>query len=101
MTTEEQLGKFIKDMERSGIDMNHAATPNGVVFKSEQTARTFAERHAKEVVQIDGGWLAKNRSKVTVLFGNGNTRHFPAQTAFARGAILVIPINDKEMQFDF
>ena len=49
MTTEEQLSRFINDMERSGIDMDHAATAAGVVFKSEKTASIFAERHAKEL----------------------------------------------------
>ena len=101
MTTEEQLAHFIKGAEAGGLDMDHASTPAGVVFRSEKTARIFAKQHAKEVVPVGDRWLAKTRSKVTVVFGNGNTRHFPAVTAIQRGGILVVPAGNDEMPFHF
>jgi hypothetical protein len=61
MGISEEIAKFVADMERAGIAMDHASMPAGVFFTSEQSARLFADKFGKEVVQVNGGWVAMNR----------------------------------------
>lgn len=39
--------------------------PDGVLFQSERSARIYADQHDKDVVEVDGGWLARNRACAT------------------------------------
>lgn len=64
MSTDQQLAKFITAMKQAGRNVgDYTTTPEGVVFKLEESARVFAEQHNKDLVQIDVGWLAKNRNQ--------------------------------------
>jgi hypothetical protein len=43
-----------------GRDFN--VTADGVTFDSKDLAKIYADKHDKDLVEIDGGWLAKNRA---------------------------------------
>jgi hypothetical protein len=52
-------------LRKSGIDLGKFTVwDDGVFFDTLRAAQIFAERHNKDLVQVDGqvsGWLAKNR----------------------------------------
>ena len=52
-----QLAKRLLDRGESSV-----VTGSGVFSKSEKWIRIYSEKHDKEVVQVDGYWLAKNRT---------------------------------------
>ena len=66
MGTQEELADFMYHAGQIGFDIgDHAAHGAGVVFKSYESARKFAETFDKDLVRIDGkvsGWLAQNRA---------------------------------------
>lgn len=41
---------------------DHQVTGEGVWFASKDNARIYADAYDKDVVEADGGWLAKNRT---------------------------------------
>ena len=43
------------------FEVDRTVTGEGVLFDKEVSARKHAEQYDKEVVSIDGKWLAKNR----------------------------------------
>jgi hypothetical protein len=67
--TQEELADFIYKAKQGGIDVgDFAAHGAGVVFKSLESAKIFAERHDKTLVRIDGkvsGWLTQNRTPMS------------------------------------
>ena len=44
---------------------NGTTTPQGVFFTTKAQAQTFAEYSDKDLVEVDGGWLAQNRELST------------------------------------
>jgi hypothetical protein len=40
---------------------DHETTPEGVIFKSKDRAKTYADLYDKDLVEVNGDWLAKNR----------------------------------------
>jgi hypothetical protein len=61
MSIKEELERFIADMKAAGLKMDRASMPAGVFFESEKSARVFSEKFNKDLIPIEGGWLAKNR----------------------------------------
>ena len=62
MGKQDELASFIYEMKLAGHDVgNYASHPQGVVFESLETAKTYAKRHKMELGgRIDGkvsGWL--------------------------------------------
>ena len=43
-----------------GKDFN--VTGDGVTFHSKDLAKIYADKHDKDLIEIDSGWLAKNRA---------------------------------------
>ena len=42
--------------------MAHRVTPDGVIFESRDHAKTYAGLYDKDLVEVQDGWLAKNRA---------------------------------------
>ncbi len=61
MGIKEELEKFVAEMEEMGLQMDHASMPAGVFFESEKSAQVFADKFDKDLIQIDGGWVARNQ----------------------------------------
>ncbi len=61
----DELVDFIAGAEHNGLDMDHAVTAHGVVFRSEKTALTFSKLHGKDVAALGDRWLAKDRPTST------------------------------------
>jgi hypothetical protein len=63
--THEDLAKLIYECREAGIDLgNFTVSAEGVYFETHGPAKSFAERHNKELKRVDGwisGWLAKNK----------------------------------------
>ncbi len=57
--TEEDMSAML---QRFGPTTTAVVVDEGVVYRTEQGARDFAEQHDKDAIQIGHGWLAKNRA---------------------------------------
>jgi hypothetical protein len=49
-------------LEERHVPEDHQVTAEGVWFESKDRAKLYADASDKDLVEADGGWLAKNRS---------------------------------------
>ena len=65
MGKQDELAKFIHQVQAAGLDVGSACVVgNGVFSQSLQFARVFAKKHNKDLVRVNGqisGWLARNK----------------------------------------
>ena len=43
------------------LESGRVVTGEGVLFQSKELAQKYADAYDKDLVEVDGGWLAKNR----------------------------------------
>jgi hypothetical protein len=82
MGKQDELAKFIRQVEAAGLDVgNGCVVANGVFSRSLQFARIFSQKHDKDLVRVNGqisGWLARNkpsRRKLSSSHPTKKTKH--------------------------
>jgi hypothetical protein len=67
MGKQDEVAKLIRQVKDSGIDIGQfCVVDDGVFFPSQKSARSYAKRHNKDLVRVDGqvsGWLARDKPR--------------------------------------